>query len=86
MTADIRGILNGAVPVPTKKEQQLAAKRQRDRKRYALKANQPWKTNAPNSDSGLRDVLQSGVQPEQDCDGALRTQPGVRDDWPEPEV
>jgi hypothetical protein len=46
MTADIRGILNGAVPVPTKKEQQLAAKRQRDRKRYALKANQPWKTDS----------------------------------------
>lgn len=46
MTADdIRGILQGRVPTPTKKEQQLAAKRERDRKRYALIAKQPWITD-----------------------------------------
>ena len=40
---DLSGILKGEVPTPTKEELRLAAKRQSDRKRYALKTNINWK-------------------------------------------
>lgn len=65
MTADIRGILNGAVPAPTKKEQQLAAKRQRDRKRYSLQTNQPWKTNVDQKPLSASASMKRNATPEQ---------------------
>jgi len=59
---DVRNALQGGAVAAAKEEQQLAAKRERDRKRYALKTNQPWRTNAPDRDNRHRDLLQQGVQ------------------------
>lgn len=64
MTAeDIAGILKGEVPAPTKEELRLAAKRQRDRKRYALKTQLNWTQDASTSTTldshnvlGVKDV------------------------------
>ena len=77
MASDLLGILNGKLPEASKEDLRLAAKRTRDRKRYAEKTHINWKQNDPSSDSGLRDVLQSGVQLDEDDNGAVRTQPPI---------
>lgn len=45
----IQGILDGKVPTPTKEDLRIAAKRQRDRERYAKQTNRNWKKHDPKS-------------------------------------
>ena len=54
---DLSGILKGEVPTPTKEELRIAAKRQRDRKRYALKTNLNWTQD---------DTKTTGTEPARD--------------------
>ena len=53
----VGGILSGELPAQTKEDIRIAAKRERDRKRYAEKTQLNWNKNDSNSDRGSGDVL-----------------------------
>jgi hypothetical protein len=62
---DLIDILGGKMPVASKEELRLAAKRIHDRKRYAEKTNLNWKQDDSSSGLGLGNALQPGVQPDE---------------------
>ena len=45
----LQGILEGKVPTPIKEDLRIAAKRQRDRERYAKQTHIDWKKHDPKS-------------------------------------
>jgi hypothetical protein len=62
----LQGILEGKVPTPIKEDLRIAAKRQRDRERYAKQTHIDWKKHDAISDDRPRNILQPGLQSLED--------------------